>query len=146
MNEETPKRRAECICIHEGKLLLIHRINKENIIKQEYFIFPGGLVDEDESIENALIQETEDETSVKVSLGELLHSEEENQDGEEENYYFCDYILGEPKLKEGSEEYDQHMKGRQLYTPMWVPLELIEDLIIYPETVKMLILEKIQGE
>lgn len=139
MNDTIPKRRAQCVCVHEGKILLVHRVNKLN--NREYFIFPGDIVEDDESIEDALVEETEGETSVKVALQELFYTEEENQDGEEELYYICEYLYGEPALKEGTRTAVEHAEGEQLYTPMWVPLEILDDLIVYPEVVKNLILE-----
>lgn len=138
MEDNFPKKWVGGICIQENKVLLIHRINKERLFHQEYFVFPGRTVAEDESIEKALIKEFE-EISLTVTLGELLYT---HNDDEEEYYYFCSYILGELALPEIQEGEDQ----KQFYTPMWIPINELDELIIYPESVKELLQEKLLTE
>ena len=143
MNDDIPKRFVGGICIKDGKILLIHRINKERLLNQEYFIFPGRTVEDDESLEDALIKEFSD-FSVMVSLGNLLYSQEDEID-ESEYYYLCEYVLGEPLLSETSEE-KEIMEGRkQFYTPMWMSLSELDNLMIYPESLKVHLLETLEG-
>ena len=42
MNEEFQKKWVGGICIKDGKVLLIHRINKERLFNKEYFIARGS--------------------------------------------------------------------------------------------------------
>lgn len=134
MNDTLPKRFVGGVCIKEGKVLLIHRINKERSLNQEYFMFPGRTVDDDESIEDALINEFKD-FSVTVSLGDLLYSKEDEVD-ESEYYYLCKHLLGDPLLNVASEEKEIMAEGEQFYTPMWVSLSELDDIMIYPESLK----------
>lgn len=142
MNEEyTKKSWVGGICIHDNKVLLIHRINKESNFTKEYFIFPGKDVLEDETPEKALEKSFLD-ISITVALGDLLYSKDDDS-GEEEAYYTCTYILGEPALIPTSDQAKEMEEGEQVYAPLWVELSDLEDLIIYPESVKIEILENL---
>ncbi len=135
MNDNLPVKWVGGICIKEGNILLIHRINKEKDFNQEFFVFPGGIVRDDESIEDALVREV-DEASIKVKVGELFFTTEEDENDDADYYYQCEYLMGEPALSMKSDEADIMEDGNQMYTPMWVPLSELDDLIVYPETVK----------
>jgi ADP-ribose pyrophosphatase YjhB (NUDIX family) len=140
MNEEyIQKSWVGGICIRDGKVLLVHRINKEDGIKKEYFVFPGKEVRGDETLESALGSAFKD-FSITIKLGELLYSKEDEVD-DLEYYYLCDYVLGEPEVVAGSNEAEEMEGGEQFFAPIWVELSDIDDLIVYPETVKNAILE-----
>lgn len=142
MNEDIPKKWVGGICVKDGNVLLIYRINKEKDFNQEYFVFPGGTVAANESLEDTLVREF-DEASIKVTLGDLFYSTEEDDNDEADYYYLCNYILGEPLLTNKSDEVDIMETGNQVYTPMWVPISDLDDLIVYPESVKEKILEEL---
>lgn len=127
------------VCVREDKVLLIHRINKASDFTKEYFVFPGKIVEGDEALESALEQAFSD-YSITIKLQDLLYSKE-NDSNDIEYYYLCDYVLGEPAVREGSNEAIEMEGGEQVYTPMWIKLSELEDLIIYPESVKMSLLE-----
>lgn len=143
MNEETTESKSWVggICIKDDKVLLIHRINNEVDFNKEYFVFPGKNQEGDETLEVALEKSFRD-FSITIKLSDLLYSKEEDMN-DKEYYYMCDYILGEPALASGSNEAKEMEEGAQIYTPMWVSLSEIDDLIVYPETVKMALLEKV---
>lgn len=140
MNEEDlPKSWVGGICINDGKVLLIHRINKNSDLNKEYFVFPGKIVAGDETMESALEKAFKD-FSITIKLQDLLFSKEDEVD-EQEYYYFCDYVLGDPAIAPGSNEEQEMGEGGQVYTPMWIPLSEVDELIVYPETVKAQMLE-----
>src|SRR3989344_222013 len=62
------RKRATGIIIEKGKVLLIQRIKPG----QNYFIFPGGGADEDETVEAALIREIKEELCLDVKKFNLL--------------------------------------------------------------------------
>jgi len=144
MNTDIPKRWVGGICVHNNKILLVYRIDKEKTPDQEYFVFPGKLLAGDESLETALCSAFK-ETSLTVKLKDLLYSKEDPTD-DSEYYYTCEYILGEPSFIATSDEVALMKDGRQVFTPMWVPLEGIDNLILYPESVKVALLERLEEE
>jgi hypothetical protein len=141
MMEEIPKRWVGGICVQDNQLLLIHRINKERDFNQEYFVFPGNTVEEDSSLATTLTEEFA-QMSVQVTLGDLFYANEDNGD-ESEYYYLCTYQGGEVTIPEADETNDEQ---KQFYTPVWITLEELDDLVVYPESVKNLILEELEQE
>ena len=145
MNEAT-KQWVGGVCIRNNEILLIQRINKERVGVQEYFIFPGREVKGDESLEDALLLEFEG-LSMKVTLSDLIYSKGDEGDDEQEFYYLCNHVLGEPILSTKSDEVKiMEENTEQLYLPRWTPLDLLDDLIIHPESVKIAVLEKIESK
>lgn len=143
MNEDTiTKKWVGGICIKNGQVLLVHRINKDSDFNKEYFVFPGKEVAGDENIEDALRSAFAD-FCMTVQLDDLLYSKEDDLT-DQEFYYLCKYNLGEPQIKENSNEALEMAEGSQVYIPMWVPLSELDNLILYPESVKALILEGLE--
>ena len=143
MIDDIPKKWVGGICIKEDSVLLIYRINREKDFNQEYFVFPGGDVGADESIESALTREFS-EASIKVKPGDLFYSSEDDGNDDAVYYYLCEYVFGEPSFIEKSVEVAAMQEGMQLYTPMWIPIRELDDLIVYPESVKSKLLEELQ--
>ncbi len=144
--EEIKKRKARGICIKDGNLLVIKRLNLERDLDQEYFVLPGGKVEDDESIEDAVIREVFEETSMHVTLGELFKSFTEDTENDfEEHFYLCKYLSGDPALRADSEEAEEMKEGVHFYTPMWLPLSELKNVILYPEEIKMMLIEEFVG-
>jgi hypothetical protein len=140
MSEENmSKKWVGGICVNDGKVLLIHRINKKSGFNKEYFVFPGKTVEDDQALEQAFLESFKN-ISITVKLGELLYS----KDDELEYYYLSEYITGEPSFIATSVEAKEMEEGGHVYIPMWVELSELDDLIVYPESVKALILDSIQ--
>lgn len=132
--------RASGICIRDEKILLIHRINSElEKGRDEYYLIPGGGVESNEKVEDAVIREMKEETSLDVTLGELFY-ELEDFDGEGKflKYiaYMCEYVSGEAKLAEDSVEAIEMKEGKQFFKPVWIPLSELPDIILYPKPIK----------
>lgn len=143
MNEESTAGQGWVggVCIKDNQVLLIHRINNEVDFNKEYFVFPGKKLQGDETLELALTKAFKD-FSITIELRDLLYSKGDDVD-DLEYYYICKYIFGEPALTPESDEAREMEKGMQVYTPIWVKVSEIEDLIIYPESVKIAILENL---
>ncbi|MBR9680235.1 MAG: NUDIX hydrolase [Candidatus Altiarchaeota archaeon] len=68
------------------------------------YMFPGGLVEEKESLENAVIREVKEETGLQIEVGTFFHANKFNHPKGGENvvlFFKCNIIGGEEKL--GSE-------------------------------------------
>jgi len=109
---------------------------------REYFVFPGGGVEENESIEEAIIREIQEELSINAKIEKLLF-EIENQ-GRREYYYLIKEFSGQPKL--GGEEKERMNKNNQYY-PIWTELNKLRDLDnLYPELAKVKVLRLFRSE
>ena len=129
----TPKGRdrAAGIVIKDGNILLMHRMNKG----EEYYVIPGGGIENGETPKETTIREIYEEMSVVVTISKLFH-EMVREAGEQDYYYECKYVSGEPALRTDSSEYEKTKTGQQIYEPQWIPFSKIEDILIYPKEVK----------
>ena len=118
------------IVIQGDEVLMIHRRNKE-----EYYVFPGGKVEDGETVENAVLRELKEETSIEAIIDKFLSRLSYYDDGSEHQFYLCHYVSGEPKLSENSNEKKEMEGGEEFYEPMWVKLNELKNLKIYPPEV-----------
>jgi len=88
------KTRAVGILVNDKKILLIHRTNDG----KEYWVFPGGGKEEDETVEEAIVREIEEEATIKCKIAKLLYTHEYSDIGHKQYFYLCKYISGTPKL------------------------------------------------
>lgn len=97
--------------------------------KREYFVFPGGMVEKNESLEQAVIREIKEELCLDIELDKLLF-QMENQ-GRQEYYFLIKEFSGIPQL--GGEEKERMNENNQYY-PMWMDLDRAFSLDnLYPE-------------
>ena len=129
------KIRAVAILIKGNEVLLIHRNNEK-----EYFVFPGGGVEEGETVEQAVVREMQEETTIDVKINKLLYHHTYD-DGCEQFFYLCDYIKGEPKLREDSEEKIRMLEGIEFYEPLWIKIEELNNMLVYPLEIRDLLIE-----
>ncbi len=127
--------RAVAILVKGDEVLLIYRKNVK-----EYFVFPGGGVEDGESVEQAVIREMQEETTIDVSINKLLYHHIYD-DGTQQFFYLCDYVKGEPKLREDSEEKMKMLEGKDFYEPLWIKIEKLSTMLVYPLEVRDLLIE-----
>lgn len=129
------RNRSVGIVIKDNKVLVMHRINKGD----EYWVFPGGGQEEREAPDQTAVREIDEETTIKVNVGRLVYHIIWDT-GEENFFYLCDYISGEPKLRSDSEEIKQMKNGDQVYEPMWIEIDKLSKLKLYQLEVRDLFL------
>lgn len=129
------RNRSAGIVIKDDKVLLMHRFNKGD----EYWVFPGGGVEEGETPEEATVREVDEETSIAVVPKKFVYHITWDT-GEENFFYLCDYISGEAKLRPDSVEVEQMKDGDQVYEPMWIDINKLAELKLYQLEVRDLFL------
>lgn len=132
--------RAVGIVINEDKVLLMHRVKNG----KQYYVFPGGGVEEGESIEEAVVRELWEETTLEIEVGKLLYRHIYD-DGNEQFFYLCRYVSGTPKLGEGTESEEMKVSNKNYYNPMWYPVENIERLLLYPLEIRDWLIDDIKN-
>ncbi len=129
--------RAVGIVIKNNDILLIHRKNEK-----EYYVFPGGGVEENETIEQAVIRELWEETSINVEIKKLLyiHHILDDKNDSDQYFYLCEYLSGIPKLGDFNEL--KNMKsGNNFYEPLWFPIQKLSKILLYPLEIRDWLIE-----
>lgn len=129
--------RAVGIVIHKENILLMRRQNDG----REYFVFPGGHKEADETLEQAAIREILEETSVQTSIDKLVYHHLYD-DGSERFYFLCRYLHGELKLN--GPEQDRVTEHNQ-YRPEWIPLSALPQTLVYPLEIRDWIMQDLKN-
>ena len=129
---------SRAVILDDGKILLIHRIKDG----REYFVLPGGHVEEGESEEETLIREIKEETSLDICIDKRLWTLKNPSDGSDNHFFLVTSFsgvlaLGGPELEKNSEE--------NKYILEWHDLSEIPGLNMVPEPVKMKIVASFPG-
>ena len=118
-------------CQAEKKVLLMHRFKEAS----EYWVVPGGGVEEGETYSTAAVREIMEEVGVKI-LEEDLHALCYHEDERSRTWYYfvIREMMDEPKVG-GPEALRASETNR--YEPTWVSVESVKDLNLWPEFMKM---------
>lgn len=120
-------KRVGAVIYKANKVLLVHRFKNEG----EYWVLPGGGVEEGESLDQALQREVREETGLDLIESELLGV---SNDGAHEHYFYnCKLSEGEPQIG-GPEKEDS--SSNNIYILEWVLSNGVENLNLYPASVK----------
>ncbi len=123
--------RAVAVIVNDGKVLLIHRISHG----REYYVFPGGGVENKETVKQAVLREVQEETSLEVKIEKLLYHHVYD-DNTEQFFYLCLPVSGEPELGDGNEARDMEKNNANFYNPVWYEIKGLPWLLLYPLEVR----------
>jgi len=136
--EISMRTRAGIILIEDNKVALIER-HRAGL---DYFVFPGGGVDEGETPEQAALRETMEELGLKVVIQRkvaVIHFDQSSQ-----VYFLVERVSGEFGTGIGEEFTDSDPNDPQegIYIPIWMPIdELTQHENIFPVDVAKLVLK-----
>ena len=130
----------------ENGYALMHRMNvkkKENSTQPygDYYVFPGGGLEENETLEEGVKREILEEFGIIVEVKEKLYF---RQIGEkfDEYLFLCKYISGTLGTGTGPEfSGDPKYIDRGLYIPTIVPKKEIRNIRLLPEEFKEKLIE-----
>jgi mutator protein MutT len=135
--------RVRGVIISEGKIALIRR-ERENA--PTYYIVPGGGVEENETIEQALHREIKEELGIEIAIGELfMRHQYEAHDGElvVHYLYLCTQTGGTFGMGDGPEYQPGNAYEKEgTHDPVWVPLSEVAGIDLKPEEFKKELLQK----
>ena len=113
---------SRAIIIEDNKLLTMFRrkIKNDGSVK-EYYVIPGGGLEEGETLEENVIRELKEEFNVDIEVVKFLGTEE--YDDTIANYFLCKIVNGTPKL--GGEELER-MTPQNYYEIKYIDLREID--------------------
>lgn len=114
---------SRAIIIEDGKLLAMFRRKiKEDGSVKEYYVIPGGGLEENETLEENVIRELKEEFNVDIEIVKFLSTEE--YEDTIANYFLCKIINGTPKL--GGEELER-MTSENYYEIRYIDLKDVDN-------------------
>ena len=131
--------RAGVILIEDNKVALIER-HRAGL---DYFVFPGGGVDEGESPEQGAIREAMEELGVEVSIKRKI-AEIHFGRSSTHVYFLVERVGGEFGSGTGEEftDSDPNHPEEGIYIPIWMPVEdLSQYANIYPSVLSKLVIQ-----
>lgn len=103
---------AKAVIEHEGKILILRESNRyADGTETGNYDFPGGRIDPEETLEQALLREVAEETGMLIEKGDLFHVYENFVDiqGEDTHivrlYFICASMLPDVVLSDDHDDY-----------------------------------------
>ncbi len=120
--EEKMRVSSRAIIIENGKLLTMFRRKFYEGKWKEYYVIPGGGLEEGETLEENVVRELKEEMNVDIRVLKFIGNQQfENR---EDNYFLCEIIAGTPKL--GGEELER-MTNENYYEPRYIEIDKLEE-------------------
>lgn len=133
--------RAGIVLIKDNKVALIER-HRAGL---DYYVFPGGGVDEGETPEQAAIRETREELGIEVVIKQKV-AEITLGPKSRQIYFLVEHVSGEFGTGTGEEftDSDPNDPEEGIYVPIWMPIdELPRRTNIYPVDVSKLVVKSV---
>ena len=122
---------------YNDKIVLIHRIKtKDDGTVRDYYVTPGGKIEENESHEEALRREIKEELGIEIEIKDLcLELDDRDYNDSFQYFYNCNYKAGELGTGDGPEFTDkENYKG--VFEIVLVDKKEISKLNLVPEKMK----------
>lgn len=119
-----PRKRASAAIVKDGKILLMRRVKPDH----EYYIVPGGGIEEGETPEDALAREVMEELTLKVIHSRFLVTVDyerwpsyatSHTGGQRDFYFLVEQYEGVPEIG-GPEK--ERMSEENQYHIVWLPI------------------------
>jgi 8-oxo-dGTP diphosphatase len=130
------RKRVAGLILMNGKVLLIRRVRND---RGEYYVLPGGAVEDGETNEEALIREIKEETSLDVSsmyhLFNIHNGDPNNGIFDQDESYFLvkpttsDASLGGPEKERMTDDDQYHLEWHNLLDAVALPNLMPPDII-----------------
>lgn len=135
------RKSARAIIIKDNELILIHRIKENEGKKIEYYVFPGGGLEKEETYEEAVKREVFEELGITVNPKKRLYRlEEENRD---EMFILCQYLEGQIGTGKGPEFTLFEYSDRGQYIPETISIDKLKKINIL-EKIKIALIRDIE--
>lgn len=130
----------------EGKFILIHRRKEqEDGIMRDYYVLPGGKMEEGETPEETVKREVYEEVGIRVEPIRKMMDYISEYDDSIQKIYICHYVSGKIGSGKGPEFVD-----KKNYTGSFeieqVPKQNLSEMNLVPEEIKDILMEDIRNQ
>lgn len=135
--EEVRIRVAGILPIEDG-FAFMHRVGVKNHPIGDYYTFPGGGKETNETLEEGVKREIKEEFGIDVEVKEKLYEMERSEERNKKEYFFlCKYISGKFGTGDGPEfSENPEYKDRGRYIPEIVKKEDVEKILLLPDEIR----------
>ena len=116
-------------------------MHRKNVIKRkdfrEYYTFPGGGLEENETLEEGVIREIKEEFGINVKVIKKLYEMYSEKFNQREYFFLCKYESGVFGTGDGPEfsKNPEYKESRRIFTRN-IKKEEIENLLLLPPEIK----------
>ena len=140
-------RLAGIIPIGEGYALMHRKDVIKNPDRQEYYVFPGGGREGEETYEEGTLREIKEEFGIDVKIIKKVYEEYSEKFDQTTIYYLCEYVSGKFGTGTGPEFSNdpKHIDSGK-YLPEIIPQDKIKDILLLPQNVAKMFLEDLENK
>lgn len=133
--------RTAAIIFVDNKLITVYREKMVDGTLKKYYVIPGGGVEENETIEEAVKREILEEVGIEIELNNKYFYLEKEET--EEYFYLANYVSGKIGTGRGPEFTDRDIQKYGTYEIKLVEKDEIKNINLLPPEVKEYILQGI---
>lgn len=134
-SSSSPRHTARGIVIKDGQILLMERWRSGS----HYFSIPGGGVEPGETLEETVLREIAEETTVQIRVEQQVL--QMNHDDVRHHIFLCTYLSGEPYLPEDAPEF-MHHNDDNVFQPGWFDVDQLPGMpFVYWQPVKAALID-----
>ena len=116
-------------------------MHRKDVVKrkdiQEYYTFPGGGLEEGESLEEGTIREIKEEFDITVEVLRKVYELYSEKFEQKEYFFLCKYVDGEFGTGDGPEfSNNPKYKDSGKYIPEIVSRDKVKDILLLPPEIK----------
>lgn len=146
MEENNFRIRLAGIIPIENGFAFMHRVGVQNHPIGDYYTFPGGGREGNETFENGTKREIKEEFGIDVEVERLLYKLENGEQNKTEYFFLCKYIGGKFGTGTGPEfSGDPRYAHRGKYIPEIIAKDDIENIQLLPTEIKEKFLEDLKN-
>jgi len=123
----------------EGGFALMHRTGNKVSGILDYYVFPGGGLEEGETLEEGTAREIKEEFGIEVAVKEKIYEYEfQREDHLQKEYFFlCEYLSGEFGTGDGPEfNKDPKYADRGNFIPEIITIKDLEKINLLPQEIR----------
>ena len=136
-NDKLTIRVAGIVPVDNGFIFMHRKKVKRNKDYEEYYTFPGGHLENGETLEEGVIRKIKEEFGIKVKVIKKLYELENNKLNMKEYFFLCEYIEGKFGTGDGEEFFNNpEYKDSGEYIPEIMKKEDISKIVLLPPEIK----------